>query len=207
MKSEFREDLGQPWAAMSRKKRIALKLGILATLVYITREFWGILILLIGYLAGYYESPRSDTPFLEAHQKAVKTFVESEDFGIRRFSKAELWNELSVMFENESYSQYQIYLIGLTPEKGDRYFESRIPRKQAVASAPYRKLTEEEAAAVAKMRAEKLPWVRVTPPQKEEDAAEGIHVMAPVYASTSCLECHQTKEGSLLGAFDYWLSH
>lgn len=59
MKSEFREDFAQPWAAMSRKKRIALKLGILAMLVYITREFWGILILLVGYLAGYYESVAS----------------------------------------------------------------------------------------------------------------------------------------------------
>lgn len=74
--------------------------------------------------SGYWKPPYSQSPFLEAHQRAVKSFVESEGFGFRRFHKPGLWNEASVVFEGGSYTPYQVHLIGLTPEKGDRYFES-----------------------------------------------------------------------------------
>jgi len=153
-----------------------------------------------------YSSPRSKSPFPEAHQRAVNSFVNSAGFGFYRLAKSERWNELSLIFEDTVYRKNTLHLIGLTPELGDRYFEEDAPRKKKLPEAKHRPLTKEEAEAIAKIHAG-APWVHLPAPPYEgyQGELEQIRVIAPIFAQQSCLECHEVKEGTLLGAFDYWL--
>ena len=180
-----------------------LKILLAAGFCYAALVIWPILLLLVGYHTG----PRAHTPFPEAHQRAINTFVASEGFGIGRLGKRpDFWQEFSIVFENTSYRTAKIRLIGLTPEKGDRYFDSSYPpKKETLLKAEHRPLTSEESEAVTQLR-EGKPWTKflVKPPPKNEYDAT-LRVIAPVFAQKSCLECHDVKEGALLGAFDYWL--
>lgn len=186
---------------MTRNTRIALTLGLGVPFLIIT-GLWAIPVMLVGYLTGYYTGPRANASFLEAHQRAIVTFVENEGFGISRFRPARFWNELYINLEGGTYHSEDIHLIGLTPEKGDRYFCSP-SRKSKLPSSPTRPLTGEESAAVAKLRTREVPYVKLKSADPEQ--AWKVHVLAPLWAEKSCLECHDVSEGSLLGAFDYSL--
>ncbi|MCW0219698.1 MAG: hypothetical protein OJI67_15345, partial [Prosthecobacter sp.] len=154
-------------------------------------------------LIGYHTWPRQKAPFAEAHQRAINSFVASEGFGIGRFGKRpEFWQEWSVVFEETLYRSEGIRLIGLTPENGERYFSYYyMPKKESLAKANHRPLTSDESEAVAQLR-EGKPWAKflVKPTPKNEYAAT-LRVIAPIFAQKSCLECHEVKEGTLLGAF------
>lgn len=154
-----------------------------------------------------YSGPRWDTPFPVAHQRAITTFVESAGFGSSRLPrKSTHWFERSVVLEQGHYTVADLNLIGLTPELGDRRFDF-IPPKKDLAKITHRPLTPEEADAVAQLRAGK-PWVKLlVKPGRLPAVYEGVthRVIAPVPAQESCLECHQVKPATLLGAFEYWL--
>lgn len=161
-------------------------------------------LLFVPFIAlGYYESPHDNSPFLEAHERAMRSFVQSKGFGFQRFGKPGFWNERSIHFEGHLYRPFRVSLIGLTPEHGDRYFEGyEMPRKADLAAAHSRQLSVEEAAAITQIRTGSTPWIKL-PSASSDDVAEAIHVIAPVNARSSCLECHQVKEGTLLGGFVY----
>lgn len=156
-------------------------------------------------LTGRYTAARFDAPFLEAHERAVRSFVESEGFGISRMRHKDMWNERTVLLEGVVYAPWQINLIGLTTEKGFRYFEDpRPPLKKQLGTAAHRKLSEVELAAVEEIKLKDSPFVKVA--ATEQDQKKGaVRVIAPIRASQSCLECHRGKVGDLLGAFDYLL--
>lgn len=156
-------------------------------------------------LSGRYTGVRRDTPFPEAHERAVRSFTESQGFGISRMRHKDLWNENTVLLEGVVYAPWQINLIGLTTEEGSRYFEDpRPPLKKQLATAAHRKLSEVELAAVEKIKLKDSPFVKVA--ATEQDQKKGaVRVIAPIRASQSCLECHRGKIGDLLGAFDYLL--
>jgi len=155
------------------------------------------------FLIGHYTGPSFKTPFPEAHARAVTTFVENEGFGFSRFRRHDLWRELSLDLEGTEYRLHEMHLIGLTSEKGERSFVAQqMPRKASLAEVETRKLTPEETHAITQLRAGQ-PWSKITPPPAPEPAP--IRVIAPIFAQQSCLECHEVKEGTLLGAFDYEL--
>lgn len=164
--------------------------------------FLPILLLWIGYHTG----PHRNSPLLEAHQRAVNSFVASEGFGSGRFGqRPDFWQERTINFEGTEYLVSGLQLLGLTPEFGDRYFTRPFPpKKNHLSEAEHRQLTPEEAEAVAKLRAGE-PWVKLDAPPTPEDTTHQIRVIAPLVAQKSCLECHEVKEGTLLGAFGYWL--
>lgn len=191
---------------MNNPKKILLRSAVLLALLWIFPWVWQIPMLTIGTLIGYYNSPRANTPFLEAHQRAVTTFVENENFGLSRFRRSNLWNDLSVNLEEVQYNADVIQLIGLTPEKGNRYLFAKGKHTNGPQPANMtRALTEEEEAAIAKLRAKTAEWVKLKP-SLGPDERETMHVIAPVWADKKCLECHEVSPGSLLGAFDYTLS-
>jgi len=145
--------------------------------------------------------PRSGEPFLEAHERAINTFVASQGFGIGRVRSAELWNEQSVKFEGMEYEGNHIRLIGLTAEEGDRYFmESDAPKKTRIGEAKWRPLSDWETEAVEKLKSG-ASFVS----QPVSDPETDVRVIAPMCAKESCLECHDVKAGELIGALDYWL--
>ncbi|GAA5146136.1 hypothetical protein GCM10023213_38740 [Prosthecobacter algae] len=187
-------------------KRLAGIILLLLGLFTLMFPEWLVIPLL---LVGYLEGPNANSPFPEAHARAVKTFVDSQGFGYGRFRRSGYWMEHSVRLEGNLFRPTNVNLIGLTPEEGDRYFEGRMPKKAELTTAKTRKLSEDEAAAVAQIRAGTAPWVRlpaawetfVGPPR--EYSYDTVHIIAPITADKSCLECHKVKQGSLLGAFDY----
>ena len=186
-------------------KRLSIPTLLLGLLTFIFPEWLLIPLLMVGYLEG----PNFNSPFPEAHARAVKTFVESQGFGYGRFRRSGYWIEHTVRLEENLFRPMNVNLIGLTPEEGDRYFEGRMPKKAELTTAITRELSKDEAAAVAQIRAGTAPWVRlpaawetfVGPPRKY--SYDTVHIIAPITADTSCLECHKVKQGSLLGAFDY----
>ncbi len=144
---------------------------------------------------------RSGEPFLEAHERAINTFVDSKGFGFSRIRSAQLWNEQSIEFEGQMYEPEHIRLIGLTSEHGPRYFdESMPPEKESLKKTNWRPLSEWETQAVEKLK-HGAPYVSQKGPDKETE----IRVSAPMFAEKSCLKCHDTLEGELIGALDYWL--
>lgn len=172
-----------------------------------TSPFWGPILLVLSLVTFFgYTAPRSNTPFPEAHQRAVNTFVDSAGFGFGRLKKGTHWQEHSVIFEGTRYRPDQFHLIGLTPDLGDRYFEGWMPKKEAIARTAHRQPSPEEASAIAQLRAGSS-WARLPAPLSREYDGERkqIRVIAPVFAQPSCLACHPVKTGALLGAFDYWL--
>lgn len=154
-----------------------------------------------------YGPPKNGSPFLEAHQRGINTFVNSAGFGARRMVKNTYWSDHSVIFEGTRYYANQFHLIGLTPEYGDRYFEGHMPKIEAIVKTPHRPPSAEEAEAIAKLRAG-APWAQLPAPPYRfyQGEKKQIRVIAPVFALESCLECHAVKTGTLLGAFDYWLA-
>lgn len=160
-------------------------------------------------LSPNYHHPRSG-PFEEAHLRAVNSFVASDDFGIRRFKKANLWNEGSVTLGCETrYRPRKIRLIGTTPEYGDRLFlKDRPPHKDWISKTKSRPLSTIETAAIERFRS---PTDSNSKGESEElplepgTASDAVRIVAPIYASQDCLQCHSAKEGDLLGAFEYLL--
>jgi hypothetical protein len=152
-----------------------------------------------------YTGVRSDTPFVEAHERAVRSFVKSEGFGISRLRRKDLWNEHSVLFENARCMPWAINLIGLTADNGKRYFENaRPPKKKEIPTAAHRELAEIELAAVETIQSRDTPFAKL-PASKEYQDLRLIRVIAPIRALQDCLECHTGKVGDVLGAFDYHL--
>lgn len=162
-------------------------------------------LLMIPMIAsGRYEGMRQRAPFEEAHQRAVVNFVESQGFGLSRIRKAGLWNEHTVSFEGKIYDPHEIRLIGMTPEYGPRLFTDMHPPKiKEIPDSPSRPLTPNELEALERLRRGESR-TETFPPDPEQHA-EGIRVMAPLFATQDCLKCHSVALGEMLGAFDYHL--
>src|SRR5690606_6040557 len=78
-------------ATMTTDARYKLVVGTVAFIVAL--PVLGALGTFFLLLIGYYQSPSFDTPFQQAHERAVTTFVESEGFGFSRFRRHDLWRE------------------------------------------------------------------------------------------------------------------
>jgi hypothetical protein len=150
-----------------------------------------------------YTGLRADSPFIDAHERAVRSFVKSEGFGISRFKRKDLWNDWSVQFEGASCRTWGLHLIGLTAEKGQRYFEGRPPKKTDISSAEHRKLDDAERGAAQILLSGNVQYVKI--PTTKDDDLKSVRVLAPIRALQSCLKCHQGKVGDVLGAIDYQL--
>lgn len=187
------------------KKKIAWSLGAVFVIAIIAVVLRPGLLLLPMVLSGRYTGMQRDTPFIEAHGKAVNTFVNSKGFGISRMQRKGFWNERSVLFEGVSYVPVAIKLIGLTPEGGNRYFEdTHPPEKRTIPTAVHRKLSAVELAAVERIKLGDALYVQI-PSMDGDRGMTDVRVIAPIRATSSCLECHKGKVGDLLGAFDYHL--
>ena len=152
-----------------------------------------------------YTGMRGDSPFIEAHARAVRSFVKSEGFGISRLRRRELWNEYAVQLEGASYKPWAINLIGLTAENGKRYFnDARPPKKKEIPTAEHRELSEIELAAAEAIQSRDTPYTKLAALKKYEHL-NAVRVVAPIRALQGCLGCHTGKVGDVLGAFDYHL--
>lgn len=163
------------------------------------------LLLMVPMVAsGLYEPMGHRTPFEEAHERAVKTFVNSRGFGITRMRRAGHWNERSVELDGEEFDPIEIRLVGTTPEFGPRYFTNRNPpRKEFLSEFPFREPTDAESSALERLKTrqslrEELPTEVGTDPNFKR-------ILAPIFASEDCLRCHSVEVGEMLGAFDYLL--
>lgn len=146
--------------------------------------------------------PHRDAAFQEAHQRAINSFVESRGFGFARLQYPRFWNDRTITFNGRIYQPQSIHLIGLTPERGDRYFDSGTwPAKGELTNQHPRSLSEAESGAVEKLR-EAAPFVALADPA----VTNSVRVFAPVPARAECLKCHPVSGGTLLGAFVYSLT-
>lgn len=192
-------------AKSTSKRKPWVRLIIVAVLAF---SVWYAVVGLLPFVLGTnLVFPRSKSPFLEAHQRAITTFVDSAGFGGARLRESKYWFDFSLILEGLEYQARDIQLLGLTSEYGDRYYTGLQPKKNKLANATHRPLTTEEKEAVTRLRAGEA-WVKLAvPPNPAEDTSEHIRVIAPIFAQASCLECHEVKTGALLGAFDYHLRH
>ncbi|MFT6862971.1 MAG: hypothetical protein ACJAVK_001532 [Akkermansiaceae bacterium] len=183
----------------------ALLLGIILFLVFVA---W-----LLYFFNFVVTGPRFGTPFAEAHQRAVTTFVDGKGFGIHRFRKVEYFHERSFQIAGEvwNFDGFDgLYLIGASQEYGERYFESGHsgpPLKSTLGEAVHRPLEEEEAEAIKSLRKLKNDFVILKEDRKAPNSRQfTMQIVAPILAEVSCLKCHEAQEGDLLGAFEYHLT-
>ncbi|MES2736930.1 MAG: hypothetical protein V4672_11465 [Verrucomicrobiota bacterium] len=171
----------------------------LGILLAISPFLWAFLGLLTGYYTGY----KHGVPFADAHQKAIRTFVAGGNFGHSRFARSTQWDVWSIQWKDDHYRLESIRLMGLVPEKGERYFEKPyLPKKTSLETAVHRELSSEEKAAIQKIRSQSLPWIEMPAPTDSVEKVR-VRIIAPVHADKSCLECHEVQVGAILGAFDY----
>jgi hypothetical protein len=190
---------------MRRKIAIATVVvtGLLAVAVAVNP-----LILMIPFaLTGKFGGLRSDSTLEEAHGRAVNSFVASKGFGLSRMRHLSLWNDRTVHFDGREYDPWQIQLIGLSSEMGERiYTSAKPPKKNELNEASRRDLSFEERSAVAELRkgmSLSSPIAMDSGSQLEADGA--MRVLAPISLTKSCIECHNGKAGDLIGAFAYTL--
>lgn len=189
--AEKPKKVGSPWKTFFKVIFWMIGLGLAAVI--------GLIIFMVTTMESYGKT----MPFKEAHQRAVRTFVDSKGFGIARIRQKGYWLHGKIIFEDVKYDTFHRresgpFLIGLSPEYGPRYFDTRYPpSKKKITSSEYRSLTEDEHAAIAKLRAGKA-YAKITSPEHRR-----IRVLAPLLASENCLACHEVQEGELLGAFAY----
>lgn len=168
-----------------------------------------------GYVIYYFKwvlsGPGLETPFVDAHEKAVRSFAEGKHFGIVRFRKREHFNERSVDLGGVVWDVDEIYLVGATPEYGKRYFSdgfltSRL-RKDDLAEADSRPLMPDEIISMSLLGEKKSRYYLLGKTRDGGgDANEEVRVLAPLFADESCVRCHQVEVGEMLGVFDYHLS-
>ncbi|MDB2673536.1 DUF3365 domain-containing protein [Akkermansiaceae bacterium] len=188
---------------ISRKAFFKVIRWILGLGLFVFLAFVGFLIYHFNFVVS---GPRSRTPFAEARERAVKTFVEGEGFGVRRFREKEFFHESSVMMDGEEWHVEGVSLIGATDEYGERYFtEQWVPLKKRVADTKHRKLTKWEAGAIADLRKGEENHV-VSDKENFEWGTTSRHVIAPIRAEETCLKCHEVEEDDVLGAMDYLLT-
>jgi len=168
--------------------------------------FMGFICFLIYHFKFVVTGPRQETPFEIAHQRAVSTFVAGKGFGIRRFREKEYFNEYSVLLEDGIWNVEKLHLIGVSAEYGERYFEGYwVPLKDKLGDSESRLLKPGETEAIAKLRGgEGFVFLKAEEVSRNSSSLRR-RVVAPVVARESCLKCHETDVGDLLGAFDYYL--
>lgn len=195
---------------MGKKKVILLSILSVLGLLFFAVMVNPFLLLYPLFASGYYEDHQSRIPLKDAHQRAVKTFVESKGFGRFRFRRAGLWNAYSISYNDRIYETETIRLIGLTPEFGERLFPFRYPpKKNDIPDVESRVLTTEESNAIKRLRAGEVEQVEL-PPENATDLDSlqvpgSVRVLAPIISTKDCLKCHDGEVGEVLGAFDYFL--
>ena len=189
-------------------KRSALKKNLIIAIGFILGVVVFVVVsnpFLLMFLGGDYESARTKTPLNSAHERAVNTFVESESFGIERFRKADLWNDLTVSHQGEVFRPKEIRLIGVTPEYGQRLFtEGRPPLKEEISVAPFRPLNKQEILAIQNLNSMETEFEEL--PLDSDERVKSIRVLLPIFARRDCISCHSVEVGDMLGAFDYVLT-
>lgn len=166
----------------------------------------------VGYVVYYFNfvvsGPRFETPFVIAHERAVKTFVEGKGLGIHRFREREFFHERSVVIADEIWDVNDLNLIGASEEYGERYFYGgRVPLKKRLGETEHRPLKWEEADGIERLRSGGKDYVILEDTEADvELERDWLRVLAPVHAGESCLKCHEAEVGDLLGAFDYLFS-
>lgn len=176
----------------------------------------GFLVLGFGAYFVYYfkyvlSEPGVETPFLEAHEKAVRSFVDGEHFGIARFKKRGYFHERSLKLGDEVWKFDEVYLIGASPEYGQRYYldgyVASHATKDDLAESSTRPLFPGEIIAVSLLREKQSRFYQLNVGSKDSgETKREKRVLAPIIVEGSCLKCHQGRVGDILGVFDYHLS-
>lgn len=157
-------------------------------------------------LSGQYSGMRYGSTIMEAHGRAVTSFVESKGFGRARLRHKSLWNDRRVLVDGNECEPLKIQLIGLTEEHGVRYFDEREPpRKAKIATSQWREATTIELEAIAEIRNGALISGMIPALPDDDSFPEAFRLMAPITATSGCLDCHEAKEGDVIGAFAYTL--
>lgn len=159
------------------------------------------------YLKLNYVGYRNNSPFEEAHARAIQTFVDERGFGIGRMKEKEYWNDSSVVIGNDFYDVESVQLIGATEDYGLRYYTARYPsKKKEMSSKEFREPSLEEQSALNSLKTGGVFFVKSEVKAGEIIYGEDTRVIAPLFARESCLKCHEVEVGDLLGAFDYRLT-
>lgn len=116
----------------------------------------------------------------------------------------EYWAEVSFILEDSKFQVSEIHLIGSTKENGLRFFDTYYPPgKDKLSSTISRPLDSPEAEAIEALRNRTKGYVINRTEIQEGSNWFNSRVIAPIFARESCLKCHDTEIGNLLGAFSY----
>jgi hypothetical protein len=104
--------------------------------------------------------------------------------------------------QDQTWRVAELALVSLLKHAEPRVYETEnLPNMQELSSAtvPTRPLDEFEARALTELRTERDIVI------DDQSALGEIRMLGSLRAGTSCIECHQVREGELLGAFSYRL--
>lgn len=157
--------------------------------------------------SGNYGPTRYDADLLEAHTRAVNTFVQSKGFGPRRMRHVSLWNDTEVFYDGRAHRWTSIQLVAFSSEYGENlYTATRPPKKEEIGAYKHRELTSEELFAIDELRKGLKLSSPISPdPEHPSDDKDGFRILAPLRLTSDCLECHEGNPGRLIGAFAYTL--
>ncbi|MBI3874977.1 MAG: hypothetical protein HY300_03240 [Verrucomicrobia bacterium] len=157
---------------------------------------------------------RNFTGLDSMHDTYFNDFASKPGFGASRIQFLPPQDYLTL--NGETYRFAAPDLLGLEDEPigykrpwGDIITAAQMSKKEARVRLKRRQLTEVELRAVAELRSGKnmvtVPGFVAVRAEHVTNNVAGLLAVGALRAKTQCAECHQCKEGTLLGAFSYTL--
>ena len=148
------------------------------------------------------------------HDTYFNDFASKPGFGASRIMQLPPLDYLTL--NGETYRFAAPDLLGLEDEPiaykrpwGDIITAAQMSKKESRALLKRRQLTEVESRAVAELRNGKnlvtVPGLIAVKSEHGTNNVAGLLAVGALRAKAQCAECHQVKEGTLLGAFSYTL--
>jgi hypothetical protein len=169
----------------------------------------------IEFRAGLDRRARTFTNMEKMHDAYINDFASKPGFGASRV--VHLPPQDFFTHHGQTYRFHAPNLIGLEDEPiayqrpwGEIISVAALSKKESRAMLKRRQLTPEETRAVAELRAGKslvtLPkQIAVRGEHGTTNIVDGVLAVGALRAKAQCAECHQVKQGTLLGAFAYTL--
>lgn len=169
----------------------------------------------VEFRAGLDRRARTFTDMDKMHDAFFKDFASKPGFGASRI--AFLPPQDFITLNGQTYRFHAPNLLGLEDEPiayqrpwGDIISVAALSKKESRAMLKRRQLTADETRAVAELRNGKslvtVPkQIAVRGEHGATNIVDGVLAVGALRAKAQCAECHQVKEGALLGAFAYTL--